>query len=174
MGYFLIEIEKELENWLSNARKVVIAGIGNEIRKDDFAGVKVVRELRNKIFSSRIFLIECETVPENYIESIIKFDPSHVLLVDAALLGLEPGKCQLVDVKRLANYPAISTHALPLRIFCELLEEMTNAKIALLAIEPKEIDFGEGLSPELEETVNGIVEILLRVFNRWNIKRGKC
>jgi len=161
-----MQIEKELKNWFSNANKIVIAGIGNEIRKDDFVGVKIVREIRNKVCSSKIFLIECETVPESYIEPIIKFSPSHVLLIDAALLGLEPGRCKLVDVKQLAKYPAISTHALPLRIFCELIEEMTQAKIALLAVEPKEVDCGEGLSPELEETSNKVVDTLLRVLRR--------
>jgi len=156
---------KQLEKWLSNAEKVVIAGIGNEIRKDDFVGVKIVRELAKKLKSKNVFLIECETVPESYVGQIAKFNPSHVLLIDAGMLGLEPGQAKLVDVKQLAIYPAISTHALPLRIFCELVEEMTKAKIALLAIQPKDVDFGEGLSPELEKTANQITRILLKILS---------
>jgi len=155
---------KQLEKWFSNAKKVVIAGIGNEIRKDDFVGVKIVRELAKKLKSKNVFLIECETVPESYVGQIAKFNPSHVLLIDAGMLGLEPGQAKLVDVKQLAIYPAISTHALPLRIFCELVEEMTKAKIALLAIQPKNVDFGEGLSPELEKTANQITRILLGIL----------
>ena len=155
---------KQLEKWFSNAEKVVIAGIGNEIRKDDFVGVKIVRELAKKLKSKNVFLIECETVPESYVGQIAKFNPSHVLLIDAGMLGLEPGQAKLVDVKQLAMYPAISTHALPLRIFCELVEEMTKAKIALLAIQPKNVDFGEGLSPELEKTAEQITRILLRIL----------
>ena len=157
-------IVKQLEEWLSDAKKVVIAGIGNEIRKDDFVGVKIVRELAKKLKSKNAFLIECETVPESYVGQIAKFNPSHVLLIDAGMLGLEPGQARLVDVKQLAMYPAISTHALPLRIFCELVEEMTKAKIALLAIQPKDVDFGEGLSPELEKTANQITRILLGIL----------
>ena len=114
--------------------------------------------------SKNVFLIECETVPESYVGQIAKFNPSHVLLIDAGMLGLEPGQAKLVDVKQLAMYPAISTHALPLRIFCELIEEMTKAKIALLAIQPKNVDFGEGLSPELEKTAEQITRILLRIL----------
>ena len=155
---------KQLEKWLSNAEKVVIAGIGNEIRKDDFIGVKIVRELAKKLKSKNVFLIECETVPESYVGQIAKFNPSHVLLIDAGMLGLEPGQAKLVDVKQLAMYPVISTHALPLRIFCELIEEMTKAKIALLAIQPKDVDFGEGLSPELEKTADQITRILLEIL----------
>ena len=33
-------VEKELKAWLSNAGKVVLAGIGNPIRMDDFVGTK--------------------------------------------------------------------------------------------------------------------------------------
>ena len=157
-------IAKQLEAWLSDAKKVVVAGIGNEIRRDDFVGVKIVRELAKKLKSKNVFLIECETVPESYVGQIAKFNPSHVLLIDAGILGLEPGQAKLVDVKQLAMYPAISTHALPLRIFCELIEEMTRAKIALLAIQPKNVDFGEDLSPELEKTANQITRILLRIL----------
>ena len=158
------DITNQLEKWFSGAERVVIAGIGNEIRKDDFVGVKIVRALANKLESENVFLIECETVPESYVSQIAKFNPSHVLLIDAGMLGLEPGQAKLVDVKQLAIYPAISTHALPLRIFCELVEEMTKAKIALLAIQPKDVDFGEGLSPELEKTANQITRILLGIL----------
>ncbi|RLI21369.1 hypothetical protein DRO54_03855 [Candidatus Bathyarchaeota archaeon] len=157
-------IAKQLKDWFSDAKKVVIAGIGNEIRRDDFVGVKIVRELAKKLESEDILLIECETVPESYVGQIAKFNPSHVLLIDAGMLGLDPGQAKLVDVKQLAMYPAISTHALPLRIFCELVEEMTKAKIALLAIQPKNVDFGEGLSPELEKTANQITRILLGIL----------
>ncbi len=157
-------IAKQLMKWFSDADRIVVAGIGNEIRKDDFVGVKIVRELAKKLDSQNIFLIECETVPESYIGQIAKFNPSHVLLIDAGMLGLEPGQAKLVDVKQLAMYPAISTHALPLRIFCELVEEMTRAKIALLAIQPKDVDFGEGLSPELEKTANQITRILIGIL----------
>jgi len=156
------ELERQLARWFSDAVKVVVAGIGNEIRKDDFVGVKIVRELAKKLKSKNVFLIECETVPESYVGQIAKFNP--FLLIDAGMLGLEPGQAKLVDVKQLAMYPAISTHALPLRIFCELVEEMTKAKIALLAIQPKDVDFGEGLSPELEKTANQITRILLGIL----------
>ena len=158
------ELEKQLTEWFSDAVKVVVAGIGNEIRKDDFVGVKIVRELADNLNSQNVLLIECETVPESYVGQIAKFNPSHVLLIDVGMLGLEPGQARLVDVKQLALYPAISTHALPLRIFCELVEEMTKAKIALLAIQPKDVGFGEDLSPELEKTANQITRILLRIL----------
>ena len=156
-------IEKKLKAWLSNAEKVVVAGIGNPIRMDDFVGTKIVQDLWGKV-SEKIYLIECETVPENFMQQIIDFNPSHVLLIDAAILGLKPGNLRLIRPERLMAFPAYSTHALPLRMFCEYLAKMTKANIALLLMEPKKADFGEGLTSEVEASAQRIVDILLGIL----------
>jgi hydrogenase 3 maturation protease len=118
-------IEKELKKWLLDARRVVVAGIGNPIRMDDFVGVKIVQDLRGKV-SERVYLVECETVPESFIQQILDFKPSHILLIDAAILGLEPGDARLINPNQLMMLPAYSTHILPLRIFCEYLAKTNN------------------------------------------------
>lgn len=155
--------EKKLREWFSGAERVVVAGIGNPIRMDDFVGVKVVRDLQGKV-SEKVLLIECETVPESFIQQIVDFRPSHVLLIDAAVMGLEPGACRLVKPEHLKVFPAISTHMLPLRVFCDYLAKTLEAKIVLLLIEPKETDFGESLSREVEIAEKRIVDFLLSVL----------
>lgn len=156
-------VQKELKTWLSGAKRVVVAGIGNPIRRDDFVGVKIAQDLRGKV-SESVYLIECETVPESFIQQIIDFNPTHVILIDAAVLGLEHGESRLVKPEHLTDFPAFSTHALPLRLFCEFLAKTTEAKIALLLIEPKNAEFGEGLTPEVETSAMQIVDLLLRVL----------
>jgi hydrogenase 3 maturation protease len=156
---------KELSDWLSKANRVVLAGIGNPIRMDDYVGVKIVQDLRDKL-SDRVLLLECETVPEGFMQQIIDFNPTHVLLVDAAVLGLKPGACRLVEPERLAVSPAFSTHMLPLRIFCDQVKETTRAKIALLLVEPEKDDFGEGLTPRVQASAKEIARILLELLPR--------
>ncbi|MDH5793396.1 MAG: hydrogenase 3 maturation endopeptidase HyCI [Candidatus Bathyarchaeota archaeon] len=158
------DIQKELKKWFSGAEKVVIAGIGNPIRMDDFIGVKIVQDLRGKA-SDRIYLIECETVPESFIQEIVDFNPTHVLLIDAAILGLKPGESRLIKPEQLTNLPAFSTHMLPLRVFCEYLTKTTKAKIALLLIEPKKTDFGERLTSEVEVSAREIAKTLLKLLS---------
>jgi len=154
------DIAIELERWLSDAEKVVVAGIGNPIRMDDFVGVKIIQDLHGKV-SEKVYLLECETVPESFIQQIIDFNPTHVLLIDAAILGLKPGEAKLVKPEELTVFPAYSTHMLPLRVFCEQLSQMISVKIALLLIEPKKADFGEGLTPEVQVVAKEITKILL-------------
>jgi len=154
-------ISKNLKQWLSKAEKVVVVGIGNPIRSDDFVGVRVIQGLEGKV-SKNVFLVECETVPEGSIQTILDFDPTHVLLIDAAILGLKAGESRLMYTEQLKDSPAFSTHALPLRIFCELIRKAGKAKIGLLLVEPKNADFGEGLTPEVEATARSIINVLLR------------
>ena len=153
------DIENNLKNWFSNARRVVIAGVGNPLRRDDFVGVEIVRNLRNEV-SQNVYLIQCETVPESFIQPIIDFHPSHILVIDAGLLSLLPGSLKLVEPKEITVTPAVSTHALPLQIFCEYLTKTTNAKLTLLIIQPRETSFGEGLTEELQKTAKYLTNLL--------------
>jgi hydrogenase 3 maturation protease len=157
------EIRKELKEWFSDAKRVVIAGIGNPIRMDDFVGVKIVQDLNGKV-SDNVYLIECETVPESYLQQIVDFNPTHILLIDAAVLGIKPGESRLIRPDELKMTPAFSTHMLPLRVFCEYLTKITRAKIMLLLIQPRQIDFGEGLSKEVEDSAQEIVGFLFEIL----------
>jgi hydrogenase 3 maturation protease len=158
-------LRKALKKWLADAKRVVVAGIGNPVRSDDFVGVKIVQNLQGKV-SEKVYLIECETVPESFLQSIVEFNPTHVLLIDAAILGLKPGETRLISSERIEDFPAISTHMLPLRIFCEYLTVTTKAKIALLLIEPKNVEFGEGLTPDVQATAEKITDMLLHLLTR--------
>jgi len=93
----LESIEKELREWFVGSQKIVIAGIGNPIRQDDYVGLKIVEGLHGNV-SKNVLLLECETVPESYLSDIEEFKPTHVLLIDAAFLGLKPAEASLVEV----------------------------------------------------------------------------
>jgi hydrogenase 3 maturation protease len=158
-----IDIEGELRDWLSGAQRVVIAGIGNSLRKDDYAGARIARNLMGRTPPS-VYPIECETVPEDFLEPIVRFNPTHILIVDTAWLNLKPGSPKLIEPNQLGGH-AISTHVLPLRIFCDFLDGMTGAKIALFSIQPKDTGLGEGLTAELEAAVKSLSDILVKILS---------
>lgn len=159
------DFSKKLEKWLEKSEKIVIAGIGNPIRKDDAIGVKIIQELRNKV-PSRVILYECETIPESFIQPIIEVHPSHVLLIDVAYMKTKPGEIRLVNPENILNYSPITSHTLPLRVFCEFLTKMTKAKIGLLLIEPKDTKFGEEISLEVQEASKRIISFLIKFLNK--------
>ncbi len=153
----------QLNSWFRGAKRIVLAGIGNPIRKDDFVGVKILKRLKEKT-RENVLLIECETVPESFTEQIIDFHPTHVLLMDAAILGLKPGENRLIEPEDLTSSTSLSSHMLPLRIFCEQVSQMSKTKLGLLLIQPRNTDFGEGLSLELEKSVEEISVTLLEIL----------
>jgi hydrogenase 3 maturation protease len=161
MGY---AIEKDLGDWFAGAKRVVVAGIGNPIRTDDYVGLKIVEQLKDKLPTS-VLLVEAETIPESYLSDIEEFCPSHVLIIDAAFIGLKPGETSLFNADAIENYSSITTHLLPLRVFCEYIKQTTGAKIGLLLIEPASMEFGEGLTVEVEAAAKRLTEILVKVLD---------
>jgi len=159
----LVTIENTLEEWLLGAKKVVVAGIGNPFRRDDSVGIIIARKLKNKV-SEHIYLIQAETIPESYMQQITAFKPSHILLIDAGIINKKVGTATLADPTQLVRKTSISTHTLPLRIFCDYLTQTTNAKIALLIIQPKDTSFGEGLTPELKQTAKHLASLLKKIL----------
>lgn len=157
------DIQKELINWFNDAEKIVIAGIGNPIRSDDYVGTRIIHNLEGKV-PKNVLLIECETVPESYILEIEEFKPSHVLLIDAALMQLKPGQARLLSPEEIPSFSTISSHTLPLRIFCEYISKSTKAKIALLLIEPKNVEFGEDLTIEVQRAAEEITSLIQKLL----------
>jgi hydrogenase 3 maturation protease len=156
-------IRKELADWFAGAEKAVLAGIGNPIRSDDYVGLNIVERLKGHV-PKNVLLLEAETVPESCLLEIEEFQPSHVLLIDAAFLGLKPGEARLLDPVGVAGFSAVTTHLLPLRIFCDYIKQVTGAKIALLLIEPKSVEFGEGLTAEVQAAAERYAKILRGLF----------
>lgn len=155
-------VKKELDKWLRGSEKIVLVGIGNEIRRDDFVGVRITKSLIDKV-NKNVMIIESETVPESFLEAIVKFHPTHILLIDAGSFGGEPGDTKLVYPTE-CNEPVVSSHLLPLSLFCGYLQMALEANIALVIIQPKTTDFGEGLSAEVEKTAGELEETLLSLL----------
>jgi hydrogenase 3 maturation protease len=161
--YMADKIEQTLQDWFAGSKRVAIAGIGNPIRSDDYVGLKIVEALQGKVGSS-VCLLECETVPESYLLDIEKFNPSHVLLIDATVLGRKPGEASLVELDEVPAFSAVSSHVMPLRLFCEYIKKATTAKVGLLLIEPKSLEFAEGLSVEVQATANNLTKTIVRLL----------
>lgn len=135
------------------------------MRRDDAVGLRVVDNMLGRVHEA-VELIRAETVPESFTATIRRAEPSHVLLVDAGEFGGEPGEGRLVEAQR-AEGLSISTHSLPLKVLAAFLEGSTEAKVALLAIQPKVVEFGEEMTPELTEAAEEISQMLIQSLAEW-------
>jgi len=153
-----MELDSELRRWLEGAKRLAILGIGNPIRRDDAIGVEVVKALTGKV-PDHVLLLDCEMVPESFVGKVAEFRPTHVLMVDAADFLGTPGEARLFGPDETIGV-SISTHSLPLKVLSKYLEMETGAKVAVLAIQPKDLGLGEGLSDDLYACLRRLVETL--------------
>ncbi len=156
------DFQQKLKAWLSDAKKVAVVGVGNIMRRDDAVGVEIVKLLQGKV-SPDILLLEAETMPEDYMERIVDFHPSHVLILDSGLIGEKPGKAKLLAPTENMK-TAVSSHMLPLQVFCAYLEKALNAKFIMLVIQPKNTEIGEGLTKELTKSSRDIADFLVEIL----------
>ena len=154
--------EEKLKAWLFSAEKVAIVGVGNTMRRDDAVGVEIVKLLHDKV-TYRVSLVEAETMPENYMDTIVNFHPSRILIIDSGLIGKRPGNVKLLALNETMKTP-VSTHMLPLQVFCAYLEKTINAKILLLIVQPKDTGMEEGLTKEIAKTAERIADFLIEVL----------
>ncbi|MBS7625352.1 hydrogenase maturation peptidase HycI [Candidatus Bathyarchaeota archaeon] len=156
-------LREDLEGWLRGCSRLVILGVGNPLRGDDALGIEFLKELRGRV-PRGVKLIEGGVAPENFIGKIRALKPSHLLIIDAARFGGKPGETRLIMPEHIAGI-AISTHAMPLYILAELISGGMDVKVALLGVEPKNLNLGDEISPEIEDAIKYCANLLLSVLN---------
>lgn len=149
---------------LRSAHRIAVVGIGSDLRGDDIAGILVIRELRAAAGRSRspgLRLFDGGTAPENLTGEILRYKPSHILLIDAADLGLKPGTIKLIEPGNIGGI-SFSTHVLPLKILADYLARSHDCQVTVLGIQPGRTDFGRTPSREIQQAARRLARDILR------------
>ena len=135
------------------------------MRGDDAIGPMIAGKLK-KVFKKTpdLMVINAETVPENYTGTIRKETPSHIIFIDAVEMKSNPGHIRLVQREEIADY-SISTHAMPISFMIKYLESFTDARMLLIGIQPKNMEMNNSISDEVQESVEKLTGILMKIFN---------
>lgn len=155
-----MSFESQLNNFLSDCEKLIVLGVGNELKSDDGVGPFIINKLKEEnIENKNLLFIDGKTVPENFTGKIRKEKPTHLIIVDACLMDLQPGEMQIVNKYEFANI-GISTHSMSLSFFVRYLEKDTDFGIIFVGIEPETMDWGEKPTPKVENAANEFIKIL--------------
>jgi len=138
----------------------VIVGVGNTLKGDDAAGPLVCRQLGGKV---RAELIDAGTVPENYIQTIIKKAPQNLLIIDAVDFGARPGTINIFKPEQL-NSSAFSTHTLSPRLFAEMVCKDIDADVYFVGIQPAQTQLGESQSAQVSQAIQWLARALSEIF----------
>ncbi len=143
--------------------RIVLMGIGNELRHDDGVGQSIIKRL-NKCAGDTITVVDCKDVPENYTSYVKRFKPTHIILIDAVDFGANPGDVDIFEIQDIESI-GITTHKASLTVMANYLLQETAARIFVIGIQPANSSFGIGLSLDVKKAVDLIVGSLRTVLN---------
>lgn len=150
----------KLEAFFRDAERIVIIGMGNELRADDAIGLLVVRLLK-PYSHHRLQVFEGHMTPEVFIAPACAAHPTHLLIVDAAELHKNPGTWLLLFPEEIEE-GLFTTHAIPAIEVTAEIQRRCGAKVAFLGIQPKSRDISLSQSKECVRAAEEIAEIIRR------------
>ncbi len=156
-----MSFESQLKIFLNGFEKLIVLGVGNELKCDDGVGPYIIKRLQEQIIEDkeRLLFIDAQTVPENFTGKIRKENPTHLIIVDACLMGAQPGDMKIVDKDDFANI-GISTHSMSLSFFVKYLEQDSEFGIIFVGIEPESMDYADRPTQKVECAANEFINIL--------------
>ncbi len=143
--------------------RVVVIGVGNLLMKDEGIGIHALEALQAIALPPDVRLIDGGTSPDliSYTQAGDK-----LIIIDAAKAGGEPGAIYRFRPEDLAVEKGVLTSAHELGVVqnLSLMSLLGNkpAETIIIGIEPKEIDPGLELSPELQQRLPAIVKVVLK------------
>jgi len=161
---FNLDYKKRIVSFVRQRGKIAIVGLGNEYRKDDGAGIAVIRLLKHSGIEKvkEVALFEVDRNLLRHLPDIEKFQPSRIIFLDAANLGIETSKIMVLEEKQIIE-KKISTHEnnldLAMAYFKIVLPEH---KTLFVGIQFKSLEMSDELT--LTEETNKAVKKLVRLI----------
>ncbi|MEA2008917.1 MAG: hydrogenase maturation protease [Chloroflexota bacterium] len=141
----------------------LIVGLGNPLRGDDGVGPRVVEELLRREIPSHVEVLDAGSGGLDLLH-ILK-GRELAVVVDSARLGEDPGQFIRFTPSQVELAPrSFNPH------HASLAEVMTLARalgqplprIVVFGIQAAKLDWGEGLSPAVENTIPKLIAAILR------------
>ncbi|MEM2448842.1 MAG: hydrogenase maturation peptidase HycI [Candidatus Bathyarchaeia archaeon] len=158
-------MEEALSKLLKNKHRIVVLGIGNTLRCDDGFGVHVASSLKQINFEN-VLILDAGATPEAVLDDILEYKPSHLIIVDTIDANRKPGDLIIARFEDLLDEVAVSTHRLPLTLLVKYLRLMGfDGEVILVGVQPRDLSFGETLTPEVEEAIHVVTDLLRIVLS---------
>ena len=131
------------------------------MKGDDGAGPLVCQKLKEE--KIRVDVLDAGTVPENYIQKIIKKAPQNLLIIDAIDYGQAPGTIKIFKPEELSSH-VISTHSLSPRLFVDMICQNINVNVYFIGIQPAQMQLGQPVSEQVKLAIEQLTETLTQIF----------
>ena len=146
-----------------NEKKAMVLGVGNLLLSDEGVGVHVVRKLMEMALPPRVEVVDGGVRGLGLMGTVAGADC--LIVIDAVRGGGPPGSIYRFDVEDLTKSPQMykmSVHEvgiLDVLHVSRLVGQTPNTTI--IGIEPKSLEMGMDLSPEIQAKVPRVIELIL-------------
>ena len=144
--------------------RVTVLGIGNLLLKDEGVGVHLVQRLAGIVDNAKVNIIDAGTSPD--LLSLVDKNTDKLIVVDAVKAGNEPGTIYRfspdnLDLDSISPFSLHEIGVLDSLKIMVLFDRLPDSTV-IIGIEPKTIDFGLELSPEIEEKLSEMINLVLK------------
>ncbi len=136
----------------------MLLGIGSQLRGDDAWSFSLLEALKRGA-PPDVHTLWGATVPENLLPIITRLQPHQVIFCDAGDLGMLAGSWHICSLRDLADEEILS-HRMPTKWLGGELECRCACPVALLLVQPKQLEFSLQLSPEVRNTVRRLSRLI--------------
>jgi hydrogenase maturation protease len=147
---------------------VVVLGVGNLLLSDEGVGVHVANKLMEMDLPSAVQVVEGGTDGFRLMNIVTEAD--RLIVVDAVKGGGPPGSIYRFGVKDAQTYPdayKTSVHQIGILEVIHLSELVGKTpETTIIGVEPKSLDIGMELSPEVHAKLSRIVELVVEEIKR--------
>jgi hydrogenase maturation protease len=138
-------------------KNVAIIGMGNPFMSDEGVGIRVIERLREAPLPSGVEVLDMGTSGMSVLHELEGRDK--VVFVDCALMGAPPGTIRRFTPDQVTTQKGssrLSLHEGDLLRTLALARRLGTCSddIVVFGIEPKAVELGEGLSPELTQSLD--------------------
>jgi hydrogenase maturation protease len=146
-------------------QRIVVLGVGNELRSDDAVGLVVARGVAERPLPPNVDVVEGHTGGINLLFELEQTD--WAVIVDAVDMGGEPGDVAVFDAEeadvRVVERVA-SLHHVSLADVLELARLTgVRTRVTIVGIQPQTTLPGEKLSEAVAARVDEVVELVRRM-----------
>ena len=146
-------------------KPILILGLGNPLQGDDGIGCRVAQELEQRVLPDDVQVMDGGK-PGIGLLNLFE-GRKRVIIVDAAEMGREPGEVvrfRPEDVTLTGSAQRFSLHRSGVADALALARELklTLPEIVVFGVQPKRVDWNDGLSPEVQAAMPQVIDAVLK------------
>jgi len=159
--------DQEITSFIRQHSRIAIVGLGNEYRTDDGVGVAAIRLLEDEIVRrAEVALFDADRNLVRCLSEIEEFKPSGLLFIDAANLGIEPGRITVLDENQIIKQ-SVLTHDNSLGLAMAYVRmALPECSVLFVGIQFKSLEMSEAftLTKDVKEAVASLARLIVEAL----------